>query len=262
MKIMTETEFTKRLQTLPKTLITKAHGKKYHNVHVEDSKVHGIKESGDVFAIRISELYEAYIKDDYHTSSALLNYVTGRNGAPALAIFDYIMSGVDTSSDVMPVSQDVRASQLKVEQEVCKSREKSDESYVIDLCDEALGRVASRQHRFPFLLGDGDNPKYLPVDAYYDDLKLVVEYYELQHTEAVPFYDKPDKMTVSGVSRGEQRKSYDRRRREVLPQHGIALVIINYSDFRYEQSKSKRLVRDHDHDLEVVRTKLKEYLNR
>lgn len=138
----------------------------------------------------------------------------------------------------------------------------SDEAYVINLCDEALGRKASRQHCFPFLLGDGNNPKPLPVDAYYEDLKLVVEYYELQHTEEVPFFDKPDKLTVSGVSRGEQRKIYDQRRRDVLPQHGIALVIITYSDLCYEESKSKRLVRNHDDDLKVVREKLAGYLTR
>ena len=38
-----------------------------------------------------------------------------------------------------------------------------DETYVIDLCDEVLGIKAIRQHRFPFLKGDGNS--LLPVDA-------------------------------------------------------------------------------------------------
>lgn len=75
----------------------------------------------------------------------------------------------------------------------------SDEYYVIELCNEVLGLKASQQHRFDFLVGDSG--KKLPVDAYYEDLKLVVEYLESQHTLSTPFFDK--KKTVSGVSRGE-----------------------------------------------------------
>lgn len=129
-----------------------------------------------------------------------------------------------------------------------RSRKDCDEEYVINLCDEALGLTASRQHCFDFL--KGDTGRMLPVDAYYDELKLVVEYNERQHTEAVPLFD--NKPTVSGVSRGEQRRIYDERRRTVLPQHGISLVIISYSDF----GTSKKLLRNHDKDLEVVKEKL------
>lgn len=128
---------------------------------------------------------------------------------------------------------------------------KSDEAYVIDLCDEVLGINAIRQHRFSFLKGDGNS--LLPVDAYYPTLNLVVEYRERQHTEAVAFFDR--RQTVSGLSRGEQRKLYDQRRREVLPQHGIRLIELNYSDF--EHISSKRLKRVREKDLEVVRKILK-----
>lgn len=138
-------------------------------------------------------------------------------------------------------------------------RKDSDEAYVIDLCDEVLGIQASRQHTFPFLVGDGAHPRCLPVDAYYEPLNLVVEYRELQHSESVPFFDKPDKKTVSGVSRGEQRVLYDNRRRNVLPKHGINLVEISYFDFIYE-GKSKRLVRNREADLDVVRNKLSAFL--
>lgn len=128
-------------------------------------------------------------------------------------------------------------------------RANSDEFYVIDLCDEVLGQKAQRQHRFDFLKGDNGHP--LPVDAYYEDLNLVVEFYERQHTEVVNFFD--NKMTASGVTRGEQRKIYDQRRAEVLPQHGIKLVIISYSDF----GTSKKLKRNYNHDIEVLRSILK-----
>ncbi len=132
-----------------------------------------------------------------------------------------------------------------------RSRKDSDEEYVINLCDEVLGLTARRQYCFDFL--KGDTGRKLPVDAYYEDLKLVVEYYERQHTEAVPLFD--NKPTVSGVPRGEQRRMYDERRRTKLPQHGINLVIISYLDF----GTSKKLMRDRDKDLEVVKEKLKEY---
>lgn len=131
-------------------------------------------------------------------------------------------------------------------------RSDSDENYVIDLCDEVLGKTASRQHCFDFLRGDpGKNGqgRKLPVDAYYPSKNLVVEYNERQHTEAVPFFD--DKKTVSGVSRGEQRKLYDERRKEVLPQHGIKLVVISY--VKFELDEKKRIKRNRKRDLEIVK---------
>jgi hypothetical protein len=126
-----------------------------------------------------------------------------------------------------------------------------DEDYVIDLCDKVLGKVAVRQHRFEWLKGDSGTR--LPVDAYYPELNLVVEYMERQHTEAVPHFDK--RMTVSGVSRGVQRKLYDQRRQELIPKHGINLVTISYSDF--EHDSSKRLRRHREKDPIVIHEKLK-----
>lgn len=139
-------------------------------------------------------------------------------------------------------------------------RKNSDEAYIIDLCDEVLNLKASRQHRFPFLQGDA-SPKTgkkveLPVDAYYEKFELVVEYNERQHTEEVAFFDK--KKTVSGVSRGEQRRIYDERRKKVLPEHGIDLVIISYSDF----GTSTKLQRNHDRDLQIVKRKLEKYITK
>lgn len=139
----------------------------------------------------------------------------------------------------------------------CKHR---DEFYVIDLCDEVLASKASRQHKFDFLRGDpSSNNKRgveLPVDAYYKDLNLVVEYNECQHTESVVLFD--NKKTISGVSRGEQRRIYDERRQEVLPKHGIDLVVISYFDF----GGSKKLKRNHDHDIQIVRNKLQKYIDK
>lgn len=141
---------------------------------------------------------------------------------------------------------------VSVSQTKISSRKDSDESYVIDLCDEVLNEVASRQHRFEFL--KGDTGVKLPVDAYYRNLNLVVEFYERQHTESIPFFDR--KMTVSGLMRNEQRRLYDERRKRILPQYGIAVLVISYTDF----GTSKKLQRNKDKDLEVVRNILKDYI--
>lgn len=143
----------------------------------------------------------------------------------------------------------------KKETSQSKGRSNSDEYYVIDLCDEILKQKASRQHTFDFLRGDGNPGKKLPVDAYYAKKNLVVEYYEKQHTESVSFFD--NKQTVSGVSRGEQRKIYDARRKEILPKHGISIVTISYSDF----GSTKKLKRNKEADLAVVRRILKKHID-
>jgi len=134
---------------------------------------------------------------------------------------------------------------------VGKTRSQSDESYIIDLCDEVLQLKALRQHRFDFLKGDSGTR--LPVDAYYPSLSIVVEFKEKQHTEEVSFFDK--RQTVSGVGRGEQRRIYDQRRRDVLPRHNIQLIEFDYSEF--EHSRSKKLVRNKAEDLKVITRKLK-----
>ncbi len=141
------------------------------------------------------------------------------------------------------------------------ARADSDESYVIDLCDEVLGEKANRQKRFDFLLGDlhkdGKTRTMLPVDAYYESLNLVVEFMEKQHTEDVKHFDKPDELTVSGVSRGEQRKIYDQRRKELIPENGIDLIIIDYSQLSH--NSSKQLLRDKENDIAVIKTILEKY---
>jgi len=131
-----------------------------------------------------------------------------------------------------------------------------DETYVLDICDEILGLTSSRQHRFSFLTGDSG--RRLPVDAYYADIALVVEFHERQHYEDVTIFDKPDKMTCSGVSRREQRKLYDQRRRDILPQHGIELVVLSVRLF--EQNRRKQLRRDRAEDEIVIRYELSRYV--
>jgi hypothetical protein len=83
-------------------------------------------------------------------------------------------------------------------------------------------------------------------------LGLAVEYRERQHTEPVGFWDR--KPTLSGCTRGEQRRRYDERRRIVLPQHGIRLVELDFTMFAHDGRKRLRL--DRVADEVVVRSRL------
>lgn len=136
-------------------------------------------------------------------------------------------------------------------------RKHSDEAYVIDLCEQVLGFPAQRQHRFDWLLGDpGKNGRRvrLPVDAYWPELGVVVEYRELQHERPVAHFDKPDRLTVSGVHRGLQRALYDARREELIPAHGLRLIII--TPHHLDATSRGRLRRNPTHDLPAIRSLL------
>jgi hypothetical protein len=81
-----------------------------------------------------------------------------------------------------------------------------------------------------------------------------VEYHERQHKERVGFFD--DKPTVSGVPRGEQRRRYDARRRELLPLNGITLIVLGVDEFAHD--RAKRLLRISS-DKVIVSRRLQEF---
>lgn len=131
---------------------------------------------------------------------------------------------------------------------------KQDQSYVTDLCEAVLGILASREHRFAWLLGDV-SPRTgrqvrLPVDAYWESLGLVVEFQEEQHSQSVKLFDKPDVLTVSGIHRGEQRRLYDERKAKLIPANDLRLVVIHKDQFTVRR---KHIVPTREHDVEVVR---------
>ncbi|NYD66348.1 DUF6998 domain-containing protein [Agromyces atrinae] len=137
------------------------------------------------------------------------------------------------------------------------TRADSDEHYVLDLCDEVLGSAGSRQHRFDWLLGDpGAHGRRvrLPVDSFWPTHGIVVEYRERQHDEPIAFFDKPERLTLSGVHRGIQRRMYDERRDHVIPEHGLRLFVIRASDL--DSKPSGRLRRSRDADLLAIESLL------
>jgi hypothetical protein len=71
-------------------------------------------------------------------------------------------------------------------------RESSDETHVLDLCEEVLGEAGQRQARFDWLRGDAGKDgrsRTLPVDSYWPRHRVVVDYREIQHDRSVPHFD-------------------------------------------------------------------------
>lgn len=137
-----------------------------------------------------------------------------------------------------------------------KKRTDSDEYYVLNISDEVLGETGKHQYSFPFLLSDANGP--LKVDIFYPNRQLVIEYREKQHYKDVPFFDKPEKMTISGVPRNIQRKIYDKRREDVLPKHGIDIVIIPYFDL--DSKNNGKLNRNREYDKQIITKILAKYI--
>lgn len=126
-------------------------------------------------------------------------------------------------------------------------RENSDEKYVLDLIADIMGENYEWQKRFDTLVGDpGKNARRskLPVDAYFPESNLIVEYREKQHLQPVGFMDK--RITISGISRGEQRKIYDRRKEQWSAENNVNLLIVNYGDLAHKANG--RLMRTPDFD--------------
>lgn len=220
-----------------KSHFTQAEAQEISGLIKEKLKASSTKQKGIRDRIRKLGFYASdYGFRDGYTVEQFLSVAKIIGGQPT------VLKSATPTVDIAPIKRTTSSN---------KTRSNSDESYVIDLCDVVLKQKAIRQHRFDFLRGDSGTK--LPVDAYYPSLTLVVEFKERQHTEEIKFFDK--RQTVSGIGRGEQRKLYDQRRREVLPRNGIELIELDYSDF--EHTKGKKLVRNKELDLKMIRKKLR-----
>lgn len=227
--------------------VTSINGIKYTLTTVNDKQISFRREStkNEDF-IDSRELYNFFnaVPSNSRTTSEAKKYISRLVQSPSVAILNAI-DGNAKQKNPIKIGKTKLATRNK-------GRADSDEYYVIDLCNEILGYTAKQQYGFDFLLGDDGKTK-LKVDAYYEELNLVIEYCESQHTEPTPFFDHNDKLTISGVTRGEQRKIYDQRRRDVLPQHGIKLIEIHYSDF----GESKKINRVPACDKRIIKDIMK-----
>lgn len=142
------------------------------------------------------------------------------------------------------------------------ARENSDESYLLNLCDEILGEKSIRQHTFRFLAGDvhsdGKTRTRLPLDAYYPKLNLVIEFFEKQLGAKGSKFDNSERETISGVTRAEQRSLYDERKRNVLADKGIDLIDMQY--YLFDCDNAKKLKRNTGKDISALKTLLRAYL--
>jgi very-short-patch-repair endonuclease len=128
--------------------------------------------------------------------------------------------------------------------------------YVTDLLEQLLG-PCEKEKRFDWARGDSRTPSGkgvpLPFDAVWESRRLIVEIDERQHDESVDFFDKPSVMTVSGVSRGEQRRLYDERKVRLAGEHGYAVV-------RIPTRRLSRGFRDRASDLSAISERLRDVI--
>jgi len=124
--------------------------------------------------------------------------------------------------------------------------ENSDEFYLVNLCDELFKQKASRKHTFDNLLGNmhkkGKGRTKLPLAAYYEDLKLAIDFKGKKH---------------DSEEREERLRVYGLRKKEVLERKKIKLILIDYTDF--ECDENQKLVRNEAQDLSVLKNILKNF---
>lgn len=141
------------------------------------------------------------------------------------------------------------------------ARASSDENYIINLCDELLQQNASRQHKFGFILGDMHKDEKtrtaLPVDVYYKESNLVIEFLQKKDEEDL-VSKNANRKTISGVGRAEQRKIYDLRKRKALKGKDIPVIEIDYASF--ECDDTKKLARNKDKDIKILKKLLKDFI--
>lgn len=130
----------------------------------------------------------------------------------------------------------------------------SDEYYLVSLCDELLGERASRKHTFDTLVGNlhkrGKGRTKLPLDAYYKDLKLVLEFYEKPKDEA--------SLDEVAKARMEQIVYYNDLKKKAILKKELALIIIKYDSFNCDEDG--RLIRDKKKDVALLKSMLKDFL--
>ena len=154
-----------------------------------------------------------------------------------------------TKDVVLPVSNKEQAIQ---------KRENSDEYYLVGLCNELLNEKAVHQHTFNFLLGDfhrdGKTRTALPIDAFYANLNMAIEFYEKEDETS----EDATMLTISKVNRSEQRKKYAQRKRDVLKEKEIDLIEMDYDEF--ECDEEHKLVRNKEADVKILTEILKDFI--
>ena len=142
-------------------------------------------------------------------------------------------------------------------------RSNSDEVYIMGLIDELLNETGSRKHTFDYLLGDlhqnGKTRTKLPIDLYYVKLNLALEIVEHPERNKNATDSKEEKLTVSGITRAEQRLKYAYRKKKTLTQKEKIFIEIPLEKF--EMNDSLQLLRNKENDERVLRDLLSEIIH-
>jgi hypothetical protein len=113
------------------------------------------------------------------------------------------------------------------------------EERCLRLFSEVLGGTRClRRHRFDFLRGDPTpaRPKgvALPVDGFFPDFKLVVEYMGEQHF-------RPNLLMNRRAGRAEKRARYQELRTTILPQNGLKLIRVRFDEPPTRETVERKL---------------------
>ncbi|MFK7749637.1 MAG: hypothetical protein AB8B65_14670 [Kordia sp.] len=130
----------------------------------------------------------------------------------------------------------------------------SDENYLLNLCDELLDKKASRKHTFDTLVGNlhkrGKGRTKLPLDAYYQELKLVIEFFQKEKN----FEDLDEKEQA----RITQIKYYDELKKEAVLNKKFRYMKINFAQFQCNEND--KLIRNTENDIIILKQILKDFL--
>ncbi|WP_025740620.1 hypothetical protein [Aquimarina pacifica] len=131
----------------------------------------------------------------------------------------------------------------------------SDEYYLVSLCDSLLKQKASRKHTFDTLVGNlhkrGKGRTKLPLDAYYEDLKLVLAFFEKNKVETGEVDEKEQ-------ARKEQIKYYNSLKKKAISNKKLRLIEVDYALF--ERNDAKKMIRNTENDTLVLKGILKDFL--
>ena len=139
-------------------------------------------------------------------------------------------------------------------QKALNAIENSDETFILNLCDEILNHTAVRKHTFDFLLGDmhknSKSRTKLPIDAFYKDLKLAIEFegYFKEEVAKEGFLDS---------ARTSQIDIYKKRKKDYLDKKEIKLITINYKSFECDENGA--INRESDNISVILNGKLRDF---
>lgn len=142
-------------------------------------------------------------------------------------------------------------------------RSNSDEVYILGLIDELFNEIGSRKHTFDDLLGDlhqnGETRTELPIDIYFAKFKLALEIVQHSGQKKSAIESKEEKLTVSGITRSEQRLKYQKRKKIVLAQKDISFIEIPLDSF--EVDASNQLIRKKGNDVRELMGLLSDFID-